>query len=208
MLFDISQVFRDRRDNLSSIPYEICVYGETYRFGGATSFMEDRQHYVGYICVSDSVLLYYDGIPSSHTKLTKYERTSIDGDISLICYFPYRDYDRILVSGENNTEKSDTIISDFLLAKALDEVENENVYKRPRGKSFRTSSRNKSCSKVALDIIDTPKTKDDALLPHNDFITLSPPPPLPSNSISSCKSTECSINIDIIEFINGKTNSF
>ena len=38
LIFDISSIFRDQITDLSSIPHEIRVYGESYRLGGVTSY--------------------------------------------------------------------------------------------------------------------------------------------------------------------------
>ena len=201
LLFDISQVFRDRIDNLSCIPTEIRVYGETYKLGGATSYVQGRQHYVGYICISDQILLYYDGLPSSNPKLIRYEEANFEGDISLICYFPYQNHEQPVISLNSNIEQSGHEDSDHLLAKALYEIENENIYKKPRGKSFRKSCKMKS---DACDSIDNPKI--DLSLPQDNILPLPSllSPPSPSKSISSIESSDFGTNLDMIEFINRK----
>ena len=87
LVFDISIVFRDQIKTLDVLPLEICVYNEKYRLGGITSYVEDRRHYVGYV-VKENYFLFYDGLPSAKPVLRRHVGKNLDGDISLLIYFP------------------------------------------------------------------------------------------------------------------------
>ena len=87
----------------------------------------------------------------------------------------------------------DHVISDQLLAKALFELEIENIYERPRRKSYR-------------------RTKEDNSNNNSPLfnIALCPSPSSPPSSpyiISSCNDQDSTVNIEIMEFIN-KTKDF
>ena len=88
--FDISIIFRESNKTLDILPREDNAYNETYRLGGITSYVHHRRHYVGYI-LHNGYFLYCDGIPSSNPVLKKYEGNGIEGNISLLCYFPCDD---------------------------------------------------------------------------------------------------------------------
>ena len=93
LIFDISAVFRDDLKNLSCIPYDIFVYDDHYRLGGVSSFLSNRNHYVGYICLKSNQILYYDGLPSFKPQLRVNSVNNIQGDVSLLFYFPFDDVD-------------------------------------------------------------------------------------------------------------------
>ena len=82
------------------------------------------------------------------------------------------------------------VISDQLHAKALSELENENIYERPRGKSYR-------------------RTKEDNSNNNSPWLNIalclspSSPPSSPYN-IYSCNDQDSTVNIEIMEFINKK----
>ena len=65
----------------------MSFYVELYRLGGLTSFVPFRSHYVGYIA-EKGLFLFYDGLAPEYPVLRKYNRVSIEGDISLLCYLP------------------------------------------------------------------------------------------------------------------------
>ena len=132
--------------------------------GGITSYVHHRRHYVGCI-LHNGYFLYYDGIPSSNPVLKKYEGNDIEGDITLLCYFPCDDNsveikpevtnstsskgmkkDKPLTENNSAVQEDDNLnntASDFLLAQALTEMENEkeNTYERPKGKTYRRRAR-------------------------------------------------------------------
>ena len=105
--------------------------------------------------------MYHVGIPSSNPVLKKYEGNDIEGDISLLCYFPCDDNsveikpdvsnstsskrmkkDKPLTENNSAVQEDDNLnntASDFLLAQALTEMENEkeNIYERPKCKTYR-----------------------------------------------------------------------
>ena len=85
----------------------------------------------------------------------------------------------------------DHVISDQLLAKALSGLENENIYERPRGKSYRRTKEDKSNNNSPLLNI--------ALCPSPS----SPPYPY---IIYSCNDQDSTVNIEIMEFINKKND--
>ena len=89
LLFDISAQFSSDITDLSLIPHDIYVYGDHYRLGGATAYVADRSHYVGYICDTNNQILFYDGLPSLSPVLRAYPQNAIYGEISLLVYFPY-----------------------------------------------------------------------------------------------------------------------
>ena len=87
LVFDISIVFRDQIKILDVLPLEICAYNEKYKLGGITPYVEDRRHYVGYV-VKENYFLFYDGLPSAKPVLRRHVGKNLDGDISLLIYFP------------------------------------------------------------------------------------------------------------------------
>ena len=149
------------------VPIEIFVYNE--RYGGVTSFVERDNHYVGYILQEDC-FLFYDGCPSINPVLKEYLTSKIDGDVSLLFYFPHDDHfptvgskkkeilDKTKSPRRDGTPvdvSTDSSSSDFLLAKALSEIQNEkeNTYERPKGKSYRR--KNTNYSKQNCDLLST-----------------------------------------------------
>ena len=87
LIFDISASFRSKIVSLDQVPSQVQLYDETYKLGGVTSFVQSRQHYVGYIPINDGYL-FYDGLPSESPVLKKYSMSRIHGDISLLVFFP------------------------------------------------------------------------------------------------------------------------
>ena len=59
LLFDIANTYRKIILSLDDIPRQVYLYGETYRLGELTSFVEGRGHYVGYIFDKD-IFLFHD----------------------------------------------------------------------------------------------------------------------------------------------------
>ena len=89
-------------------------------------------------------------------------------------------------SNDSEQTSDNHVISDQLLAKALSGLENENIYERPRGKSYRrTKEDNSNNSSPLLNI------------------ALFPSPSSPYN-ISSCNDQDSTVNIEIMKFINKK----
>ena len=86
LLFDIANTYREIILSLDDIPRQVYVYGETYRLGGLTSFVERRGHYVGYIFDKD-IFLFHDGLPETKPVLKTYIMSQIRRDISLLVYF-------------------------------------------------------------------------------------------------------------------------
>ena len=88
LVFEVSALFSSDLKDLSTIPHNIYVYGEHYRFGGATSNISARVHFVGYICLNNNDILFYDGLPSTNPVLRIYPQKNIYGELSLLFYFP------------------------------------------------------------------------------------------------------------------------
>ena len=167
--------------------------------------------------------MYYDGIPSSTHVLKKYEGNDIEGDISLLCYFPCDDNsveikpevsnstsskgmkkDKRLTENNNAVQEDDNLnntASDFLLAQALTEMENEkeNIYERPKGKTYRRrESKNTLPSIGSAEIETNPRT---SYICSKDLV------PLLSDSSSfsdSIESDDPEINMELIQFIDRK----
>ena len=224
LLFDISSLFREQLSELSSIPHEIIVYGESYKLGGVTSYVTNRTHYVGYISLNENDFLFYDGLPSSKPVLRKYQDKTIEGDLSLLCYFPLNNLNvstkilskdgvenvsnhkkiQIETTNLNNNDVCNGIVpdttNDFLLARALEQIETEteNIYEKPRGKSYRTNK-----TETMADRCNVIKTKCGKLLAEEDVDLIDS---MSSSSISSLDDArvEFEINSEIIEFINRK----
>ena len=93
LVFDISAEFANDVKDLSRIPYEISVYGDKYSFAGVTSFVRRREHFVGYISLENNRILFYDGLPATNSALQIYPRAAIQGDTSLLLYFPCDDFE-------------------------------------------------------------------------------------------------------------------
>ena len=132
LVFDISAVFRDQIKDLSYIPYDIYAYDDKYRFGGASSYVQHRSHYVGYICLSNNDILFYDGLPSRNPILQKYPHKNIQGDISLLFYFPYDHSDNIdknvnsdMVDSCNNIQDMNDVHNDKIIIKISTSVAKE-----------------------------------------------------------------------------------
>ena len=89
LLFELSSLFSNHIVDLSMIPKYIYLYNDHYRFGGATSYISARRHYVGYICLNDDKMLFYDGLPSINPVLRPYQKNSVYGELSLLFYFPF-----------------------------------------------------------------------------------------------------------------------
>ena len=70
LVFDLAALYARDVTDLSTIPYDICIYGDRYRLGGATSYVSRRTHFVGYICLVKNKFLFYDGLPSSNPTLS------------------------------------------------------------------------------------------------------------------------------------------
>ena len=75
LVFDISSTFRGNIETLDLLPHEITAYNESY-----------SGHF-----------LYYDGIPATNPVLESYHGKDIE-DISLLCYFPCEEKDRVAES--------------------------------------------------------------------------------------------------------------
>ena len=93
LVFEISAEFVNDVKDLSRIPHDISLYGDKYSFAGVTSFVQRRQHFVGYISLENNRILFYDGLPVTNPTLQIYPRADIQGDISLLVYFPYDDFE-------------------------------------------------------------------------------------------------------------------
>ena len=252
LIFDISVSFRNKIVSLDEIPLQVCVYGETYKLGGVTSFVKTRGHYVGYIPIKNG-FLFYDSLPPDNPVLKKYNMPRIHGDISLIVYFPMDNVDDMCGSlgasvdiGEPSTQKAKCDIqeipghcdtdevnlkadlgkpfisfassgkqdnlsevmneledvpddhdeTDHLLAKALFEIENENLYKRQLGISYR---RPKIIDKMSL----APLTVDT-----QQCVPSPSPSPSPPSSGSSFNDDgdDNHLQQPLIDFINSKRN--
>ena len=197
LVFDISVIFRETIKTLDMVPKEICVFNEKYRLCGLTSFIEGDNHYVGYILQEDC-FLFYDGCPSINPVLKKHLTNNVDGDISLLFYFPYDENCAEKISKVKEKENldghtpsmdvsPDIISSDFLLAQAISRIENEkeNIYERPKGKRYR---------------------RENTKIPQKTCIQA---PCLPISSSSEASSSSESedipeINSELIEFIGRK----
>ena len=236
LVFDISIVFRNQIKTLDVLPLEICVYNEKYKLGGITSYVEDRRHYVGYV-VKENSFLFYDGLPSAKPVLRRHVGQSLDGDISLLIYFPCDQVDmpasnlKEVTTEENeqvNKVKStsicqqkkrsfglrknpkkkrfstkswlsgsvDEVLSeDFLLAQAVEKIENEieNEYERPKGKNYRSFRKSSSSDVVHEKKKENPFPELDAYLRS-----------LSSSSVSENENEECEpeINTELIDFIS------
>lgn len=97
LLFEFSTFFANKVKSLDEIPKTINVYNEVYKFGGITSFLKNRNHFVGYIAYKDDIL-FYDGLPKEDPVLRKSLIPYINGEVSLICFIPVDSKD-IIVSG-------------------------------------------------------------------------------------------------------------
>ena len=148
LVFDISSTFRAEIKSLDTLSHQVTIYGQIYRLGGITSFVDNRSHYVAYIQYNIS-FFHYDGLPSINLKFKVQTDLSINGDVSLLCYFPCDPLSIESNSGgtssntKSSAEKSgdeniqmksyknlpnydkDTETSDFLLAKALYHIEKD-----------------------------------------------------------------------------------
>ena len=49
LVIDISSTFRAEIKSLDTLPHQVTIYGQIYRLGGITSFVDNRSHYVAYI---------------------------------------------------------------------------------------------------------------------------------------------------------------
>lgn len=205
LIFDISIDFRETIRTLDVLPLDIWVYGERYRLGGITSYVNQRKHYVGYI-VNNENFLFYDGIPSDNPVLKTYSLRDIEGDISLLCFFPCDGKSNelikpIITSISEGVCNNDTA-SDFLLAQAISTIENEkkNEYERPKGKNYRrAASKHNSCP------VNTSSSqgnnKSSFTLSQNET---SLPFHSRENSASSDSDDNSEINTELIEFIGKK----
>ena len=101
LIFDIAVSFREKIKTLDEIPKKIIVYKEEYKLGGITSFIERRTHYVAYI-PDGKDFIFYDGTPKESPVLRKYRLNHIQGDVSLLCYFPM---DKCNQTSSKNEEK-------------------------------------------------------------------------------------------------------
>ena len=165
LIFDISSSYRENIKSLDLIPVEVSIYGDNYRLGGATSFVPSRAHYIGYIFFNNE-FLFYDGLPPEKPVLRKYRSKLIDGDVSLLIYFPLDGFDSSHDKLNNNKSPSSSTtkrninvdikgeqeISDHLLATAIFDLENENAYKKHVEKSYRRIKRDDPV------VIQTPNT--------------------------------------------------
>ena len=242
LVFDISIVFRDQVKTLDVLPLEICVYNEKYKLGGITSYVEDRRHYVGYV-VNENYFLFYDGLPSAKPVLKKHVGNHLDGDVSLLIYFPCdqiatpagkpqavtketcssvpiedEEVNKVKSTSRCNQKKrsfglrkdpkkkkysrkswvsegvNEELSEDFLLAQALDKIENEveNVYERPKWKNYRLFRKPSSNGVV--------KTKKGKFFHELDSYLHSSS----SSSVSDNENEECEpeINTELINFIS------
>ena len=242
LVFDISIVFRDQVKTLDVLPLEICVYNEKYKLGGITSYVEDRRHYVGYV-VNENYFLFYDGLPSAKPVLKKHVGNHLDGDVSLLIYFPCdqiatpagkpqavtketcssvpiedEEVNKVKSTSRCNQKKrsfglrkdpkkkkysrkswvsegvDEELSEDFLLAQALDKIENEveNVYERPKWKNYRLFRKPSSNGVV--------KTKKGKFFHELDSYLHSSS----SSSVSDNENEECEpeINTELINFIS------
>ena len=98
----------------------------------------------------------------------------------------------------------DDEMSDFLLAKIVDKIENEteNDYERSRGKNYRAIK--KSNEKPKLDSNDITKTKNGALLRKEDAYLYSTSSNTSITSVSSNENEDFEINTELIAFISKK----
>ena len=205
LIFDISSSYRENIKSLDLIPVEASIYGDNYRLGGATSFVPSTAHYVGYIFLNNE-FLFHDGLPPEKTVLRKYRSKLIDGDVSLLIYFPLDGFDSSHDKLNNNKSPSSSTtkrninvdikgeqeISDHLLAAAIFDLENENAYKKPVGKSYRRIKRDDPV------VIQTPNT----------HIKIKQCPPClnnssPPSSLSSSNDDEIDVK-PLIDFIDEK----
>ena len=158
----------------------MSIYDVTYRLGGLTSYVSSRQHYVGYVAIEGG-FHFYDGLLSTKPVLKRYDMQRIHGDISLLVYFPLDSMniemgtdvkaacDMVALESPesdflptNNVDDainmnlkgipSNYELSDHFLAKALSGLEQENVYKKPLGKSYRKVRKVDSVSIISTSI--------------------------------------------------------
>ena len=226
LVFDISTIFRAEIKNLDILPHQVNIYGQIYRLGGITSFVANRSHYVAYI-LHKNIFYHYDGLPSSNPKFEVQTDVSIKGDISLLCYFPCdslflestsvhntrtelspeKSVDEIILEepSESNCNK-DIGESDFLLAKALSQIEKDetDLYKKPRGKNYRQSYRQ---AKNLPDLISLAHLTPIPDLPPRPITPPTNPMTSTSESSESDAEDEEVINTDLISFIS-KNKSF
>ena len=188
--------------------------------------------------------MFYDGLPSAKPVLKKHVGKHLDGDISLLIYFPCDHVDIpagktkevtkeatcTSVPAENeevNKVKSTStcqqkkrsfglrknpkkkeysrkswlsvgvdegLSEDFLLAQAVEKIENEieNEYERPKGKNYRSFTKPSSSGVV--------QTKKGKLFPELDLYLHSSS----SSSVSDSENEECEpeINTELIDFIS------
>ena len=83
------------------------------------------------------------------------------------------------------------------------------IYQKPRGKSYRTTSRRKLPRKEEIvggcnKITSKKEVVTDCSVKHDSEMKLHSPPPSPTTPISSDDSDDFGVNADIITFINGK----
>ena len=75
LVFDISSTFRAEIKSLDTLPHQITIYGQIYRLGDITSFVDNRSHYVAYIQYSNS-FFHYDCLPSNNQN-SRYKLTCL-----------------------------------------------------------------------------------------------------------------------------------
>ena len=167
LLFDIANTYRENILSLDDIPRQVYVYGETYRLGGLTSFVEIRGNYVGYIFDKD-VFLFHDGLPKTKPALKNtlchksmlifhywYVKTNNNGDKNTNAVMSEssavdmqtmnQDVDVSDIKATSNdtckiatcSNANSSTDNDELPTRALSELENENIYKKPVGRSYR-----------------------------------------------------------------------
>ena len=218
LVFDISIIFRESIKTLDILPHEITVYNETYRLAGITSYIKSRRHYVGYI-LHNGHFLHYDGIPATNPVLVRYRGNDIEGDISLLCYFPREKNaskpesmksnskspnegsQKEKTSGQQSTLTNNSVnntSSDSLLAKALDAIEHEeeNIYARPTSKRYR---------RFPIKSVTYSEQNQTNKLSFNKSLQVEEP--VWSEALVSSESDEendANINMEMVAFINRK----
>ena len=220
LIFNISASYRDKIVSLVDVPRQISVYNEMYKLGGVTSYVQIRRHYVGYIPNNDVFLFYDGLPSSNpvlkkysmsriHGDISLLVYFPVDNLVDFcpsVCASEQKNNDPLSTSKDNSrcetkvgieSPNDDTAsvgksheISDHLLAKALFELEGENAYKKPRGKSYRKS-------KTSYQTIDEQ--------PLSCKTSLASRSPSPQRSVPAEPNNNSNlVNTEIIQFISRK----
>ena len=214
LLFELSSLFSIDITDLSMIPKDIYVYNDHYRFGGATSHVSSRSHYVGYVYLDDGKCLLYDGLPTINPVLRHYPKNVLYGELSLLVYFPVeagvnvgastpKIDSRASCSMKNACKNEQDEQKDAMLAQALHDLEKqeytENIYSKPRGKSYRKISQ----SHVKSLVISIDLKKIQLKTPLDDVPSNLTKLKIEKTSVPSLSSEdESEVDTELIEFIN------